>query len=60
MISALLVTAVLLLAAALIRIFVIPKFRYMPGMEMGRENSLSAFPMPFTPFPAMPPETITR
>ena len=31
MISALLVTAVLLLAAALIRIFVIPKFRYMPG-----------------------------
>lgn len=44
MISALLVTAVLLLAAALIRIFVIPKFRYMPGkFQMLLEEAVGVF-----------------
>ena len=44
MISALLVTAVLLLAAALIRIFVIPKFRYMPGkFQMLLEEAVGLF-----------------
>lgn len=44
LISAFLVTAVLLLAAALIRVLVIPRFRYMPGrFQMALEEAVGLF-----------------
>ena len=44
LISAFLVTAVLLLAAALIRVLVIPRFRYMPGrFQMALEEVVGLF-----------------
>ena len=44
LISAFLVTAILLLAAALIRIFVIPRFRYMPGkLQLLLEEAVGLF-----------------
>lgn len=44
LISAFLVTAVLLLAAALIRVLVIPRFRYMPGrFQMVLEEAVGLF-----------------
>lgn len=44
LISAFLVTAVLLLAAALIRVLVIPRFRYMPGrVQMVLEEAVGLF-----------------
>ena len=44
LISAFLVTAVLLLAAALIRLLVIPRFRYMPGrFQMALEEVVGLF-----------------
>ena len=44
LISAFLVTAVLLLAAALIRIFAIPRFRYVPGrLQLALEEAVGRF-----------------
>ena len=44
MISALLVTAILLIAAALIRIFAIPRFRYQPGkLQLLLEEAVGLF-----------------
>ena len=44
LISAFLVTAVLLLAAALIRIFAIPRFRYVPGrLQLALEEAVGLF-----------------
>ena len=44
LISAFLVTAVLLLAAALIRVLVIPRFRYMPGrFQLALEEAVGLF-----------------
>lgn len=44
LISAFLVTAILLVAAALIRIFVIPRFRYMPGkLQLLLEEAVGLF-----------------
>lgn len=44
LISAFLVTAALLLAAALIRVLVIPRFRYMPGrFQMALEEAVGLF-----------------
>ena len=44
LISAFLVTALLLLAAALIRVLVIPRFRYMPGrFQMALEEAVGLF-----------------
>ena len=44
MISAFVVTAALLLAAALIRVFVIPRFRYVPGkLQLALEEAVGLF-----------------